>query len=137
MEGAHAETPTVLTTTAAYRAFDKAWKATGSAAHDPSDVSIVDAYTICALASAEAHSTSPGAVTSNIRKVAGPPGTPFNYLSLAAALKAAWQGKDINYDGLSSNLNFDAAGDPGQVLFQIVSFKNGNQVAGPYTTAKR
>ena len=137
MEGAHAETPTVLTTTKSYQAFDRVWKTSGKAEHNPSDVSIVDAYAVCALAAAEAHSTKPASILKNIRKVAGPPGKTYNILSLSEALKAAWAGKDINYEGLSSDLDFNAAGDPGSTLFRIVSYKDGQQVPGPLTTAKR
>ena len=137
MEGAHAETPTVLTTTKSYQAFDKVWKTSGKAEHNPSDVSIFDSYAVCALAAAEAHSASAAKVTANIRKVSSPPGKTYNILTLGAALQAAWAGKDVNYEGLSSDLDFNTAGDPGATLFRIVSFKNGEQVPGPLTTAKR
>ena len=137
MEGAHAETPTVLTTTKSYQAFDKVWKTSGNAEHNPSDVAIFDSYAVCALAAAAAHSSNPARIVANVRKVSRPPGKTYNILTLAAALKAAWAGKDINYEGLSSDLDFNAAGDPGATLFRIVSFKDGEQVPGPLTTAKR
>jgi branched-chain amino acid transport system substrate-binding protein len=137
MEGAHAETPTVLTTTPSYKYFDRLWKAAGKAEHNPSDVAIVDAYAVCALAAAAARSSNAASIQANIRKVSGPPGKRYNILSLGAALKAAWSGRDINYEGLSSDLNFNAAGDPGRTLFRIVSYKDGVQVPGPLTTARR
>ena len=62
MEGAHAETPTVLTTTGSYQAFDRVWKSSGNAEHNPSDVSIVDAYAVCALAAAAARSSRPASI---------------------------------------------------------------------------
>jgi len=127
----------VLTTTKSYQAFDKVWKRSGKAEHNPSDVAIFDSYAVCALAAAAAHSSNPAKIVANIRKVSKPPGKTYNILNLGAALKAAWAGKDINYEGLSSDLDFNAAGDPGATLFRIVSYKDGEQVSGPLTTAKR
>ena len=97
------------------------------------DPVITDSVIGCALAAAAAHSTNPAAVESHILKVSDPPGTKYTFLTLAAAFKAAWAGKDINYQGISSIFDFNHTGDSSQSLFQIDHYKNGKLITGPYT----
>jgi ABC-type branched-subunit amino acid transport system substrate-binding protein len=137
VDGAHGVSPAASTTTQSYKAFDALWNQAGGVAHQATDVSVLDSYTVCALAAAAAHSNKAADIKAKVRAVAGPPGKRYNFAQLADAFKAAWAGKDINYEGLSSNLDFNATGDPGSSLYQIYSFAGGKLVNGPYTTAKQ
>lgn len=133
VEGAHAVNGAVATNTPTYRAYEKAFKAAGGGPELAFDPVITDSVIGCALAAAAAHSTNPAAVESHILKVSDPPGTKYTFLTLAAAFKAAWAGKDINYQGISSIFDFNHTGDSSQSLFQIDHYKNGKLITGPYT----
>jgi hypothetical protein len=92
---------------------------------------ITDSVIGCALAAAAAHSASPSAIESHVLKIANPPGKTYTIASLAAAFKAAWAGKDINYQGISSTFDFTGTGDAAQSQFQVGVYKNGKLLPGP------
>jgi branched-chain amino acid transport system substrate-binding protein len=131
LEGAHALSVQVPTNTAAYSAYAKLRKAVGGGSELPFDPVITDSVVACALAAAAAHSTKAAAIESRVLKVSNPPGTKYGFTSLAAAFKAAWAGKDINYQGISSTFDFTRTGDAGQSLFQVGVYKNGKLLPGP------
>lgn len=72
-----------------------------------------DAVYLIALAAQKAGSTDRTAIRDALRDIANPPGTTVNpgEEGWTAALAALEAGDDIDYDGASSALNFDAAGD--------------------------
>ena len=131
LEGGHALSVQIPTTTPAYRAYAKLRKTVGGGSQLPFDPVITDSVVACALAAASAHSTKPGAVMSKVLKISNPPGTTYGFTSLPAAFKAAWAGKDINYQGISSTFDFTKTGDAGQSQFQVGVYKQGRLVPGP------
>jgi branched-chain amino acid transport system substrate-binding protein len=64
---------------------------------------------LLALAAEAAKSADPKATAARVRDVSGPPGEMvFSFAEGVAALKA---GKNIDFDGASSALDFDEGGD--------------------------
>jgi ABC-type branched-subunit amino acid transport system substrate-binding protein len=131
LEGGHALSVQIPTNTPAYRAYAKLRKSVGGGAQLPFDPVITDSVVACALAAASAHSTKPAALMAKVLRIANPPGATYGFTSLAAAFKAAWAGKDINYQGISSTFDFTATGDAGQSQFQVGAYKQGRLVPGP------
>jgi branched-chain amino acid transport system substrate-binding protein len=131
LEGGHALTVQIPTNTPMYRTYAKLRKAVGGGSQLPFDPVITDSVIGCALAAAAAHSASPSAIESHVLKIANPPGKTYTIASLAAAFKAAWAGKDINYQGISSTFDFTGTGDAAQSQFQVGVYKNGKLLPGP------
>ena len=75
-----------------------------------------DALAVTALAIARAAAgggtVDGAAIAANVRSVANTPGTDFTVGQLGDALKAVAAGDDINYNGASGSVEFDANGDP-------------------------
>ena len=70
-----------------------------------------DAAMLVSLAIARAGAYDGTAIRDAMTPVATPPGTTYGYGDIAAALAAAKAGDDINYDGPSGLVDFDANGD--------------------------
>lgn len=68
-----------------------------------------DAAAVLVLAAEAAKSTSGAAIKDKIPQVANPPGQ--NVSDVCQALSLIRQGKEINYQGASGNLDFDSQGD--------------------------
>lgn len=68
-----------------------------------------DAAAVLVLAAEAAKSTSGNAIKDKIREVTNPPGQ--NVSDVCQALSLIRQGKQINYQGASGNLDFDSQGD--------------------------
>ena len=134
LEGGHALTVQIPTNTSMYRAYAKLRRAVGGGSQLPFDPVITDSVIGCALAAAAAHSASPAAIQSHLLKVANPPGRTYTINTLAEAFKAAWAGKDINYQGISSTFDFTKTGDAGQSRYQVGTYKNGRLIPGPKVT---
>jgi branched-chain amino acid transport system substrate-binding protein len=85
-------------------------KATGDdVSKNPYAPMVYDQMILLALAAEAAESTEPKAIAAKIRDVSAPPGEPvFSFTEGAAALKA---GKNIDFDGASSAIDFDDGGD--------------------------
>jgi ABC-type branched-subunit amino acid transport system substrate-binding protein len=75
-----------------------------------------DAIAVTALAAARAkgqgQDVTGANIAANMRSVCNTPGTEYTIGQLAAALADAAAGKDINYQGVSGPVEFDANGDP-------------------------
>ncbi len=70
---------------------------------------VYDQMIVLALAAEAAKSTDPKVIAAKVRDVSGPPGEMvFSYAEGVAALKA---GKNIDFDGASSAIDFDESGD--------------------------
>lgn len=70
---------------------------------------VYDQAIVLGLAMAAADSTDPMVVKDFIREVSGPPGVVVH--SFEEGLQALQAGEEIDYDGASSAIDFDAAGD--------------------------
>jgi branched-chain amino acid transport system substrate-binding protein len=77
------------------------------------------------LAAVRACSASPGAMKRYMRQISGPPGLKVTFRNLAEGVKAAAAGKDIDYEGAFSPVDFDKNGDIGSALYEVWRY-NGN-----------
>ncbi|HEY9388474.1 MAG TPA: ABC transporter substrate-binding protein [Mycobacteriales bacterium] len=96
----------------AYQNFQKAYQDRHDGALDPSDTYVFSSYdmvVVLALAMTDCSCQSGKELTDSIAKVTSPSGTEVT--SFADGIEALKAGQDIDYQGASSNLDFDANGD--------------------------
>src|SRR6185437_10603372 len=53
------------------------------------------------------------------------PGVKYNYLQLPQAIAALEAGKDINYEGVTGSIDFDANGDPSAAIYDFYQYIGG------------
>jgi hypothetical protein len=61
--------------------------------------------------------------------VSGPPGTKVNFLTLGKAIKLLRAGRDVDYEGALSPVDFDANGDIGSAVFEIWRNDGGGKIS--------
>jgi ABC-type branched-subunit amino acid transport system substrate-binding protein len=125
LEGAHGERVGSPSDTPQAKAFDDRYTRAGGAARGSLDTNAFDAGVLCFLASVAADSTKGEDIGKALTKVAGPPGRKFTFLQLADAVKALRAGEDIDYEGVSGPIDFDANGDPTTQLFDFYTYRGG------------
>jgi ABC-type branched-subunit amino acid transport system substrate-binding protein len=108
------------------KAFAALWKATvkGAKSFTGFEGTSFDAANVAFLAAVKGCSAAPSKVKTNLRPVSGPPGTKVTYQSLTKAVKLLLAGKDVNYEGAFSPVDFDANGDIGSAVFEIWQYSN-------------
>jgi branched-chain amino acid transport system substrate-binding protein len=79
----------------------------------------LDAVNVAFLAALRACSSSPAKIKDNLVSVSGPPGTKVTYLQMAKAIKLIRAGKEVDYEGAFSPVDFDANGDIRSAVFEI------------------
>lgn len=79
----------------------------------------LDAVNVAFLAALRACSASPAKIKANLVAVSKGPGTTVTYLQLAKAIKLLRAGKQVNYEGAFSPVDFDRNGDIGSAVFEI------------------
>ena len=79
----------------------------------------VDAANVAFLAALRACSASAAKLKANLVRVSGPPGVKVTFLQLARAIKLIRSGKEIDYEGAFSPVDFDARGDIGSAVFEV------------------
>src|SRR3954454_23391581 len=94
----------------------------------------LDAVNVAFLAALQACSSSPAKIKGNLVKVSGPGGTKVTYLQLAKAIKLIRAGKDVDYEGAFSPVDFDAAGDIGSAVFEIWKYSAAGKIDTLSTT---
>lgn len=92
-------------------AFEEDFKAAYGPSAVPFRAQAYDATVVLALAMQMAGEATGPAIKANLRKVANAPGEKVGYGELEKALKLAKEGKDINWQGVSSAVEFDENGD--------------------------
>ncbi len=117
--------PTSGPVIAAYNKLYASFNATPKA-QQPYNTNNFDAAMLCILGAVAAHSSNGAAIAKKIGQVSAPPGTPYTYLQLAAAFKALWAGKDINFQGVSGSLDLDSNGDVSGGLIDVNRYVNNN-----------
>jgi branched-chain amino acid transport system substrate-binding protein len=97
------------------------WKShvTGAKPYTGFEGTALDAANVGFLAALQACSASPAKIKANLVSVSGPPGTKVTYLQLGKAIKLLRAGKEIDYEGAFSPVDFDAKGDIGSAVFEI------------------
>jgi ABC-type branched-subunit amino acid transport system substrate-binding protein len=79
----------------------------------------LDAANVAFLAALKSCSASPARIKANLVSVSGPAGTKVTFLQLGKAIKLLRAGKDVDYEGAFSPVDFDAKGDIGSAVFEI------------------
>jgi branched-chain amino acid transport system substrate-binding protein len=102
-------------------AFAAYWKAhvRGAKPYTGFEGTAVDAANVAFLAALRACSASPARIKTNLIPVSGPPGVKVTFLQLARAIKLVLAGKEIDYEGAFSPVDFDAKGDISSAVFEI------------------
>jgi ABC-type branched-subunit amino acid transport system substrate-binding protein len=126
-EGMRGTVPTSLDAPAGAQ-FDALWKAEVKQPRQSYDAQNFDAVMILALAAAAAGSSDPAAIAENLQAVTGPPGDKYTFETLQEALDAAANGDDIDFEGASSPINLDDAGDPTSYNYGTWSYTDGKLV---------
>lgn len=108
--------------------FDALWNREVTQPRRSYDAENFDAVMILALAAAAAGSTDPAAIAEKLQPVSAPPGEKYTFEQLPAALKAAARGGDIDFEGASSPIDFDDAGDPTSYDYGTWSYAEGRLV---------
>jgi branched-chain amino acid transport system substrate-binding protein len=78
---------------------------------EPRLLAFTDYLALLALAMDQVGDTDPARVATKVKQIASPPGTSYGPLEYRAAQSALRAGQDINYQGLSGALDFDANGE--------------------------
>lgn len=89
------------------------------------DAQAFDAATLCFLGAVAGGSDGGGAIGGRLRDISGPPGIRLGPSQLAAAVKALRAGREIDYQGASGPIDFDAAGDPTAAEFGVYTYRGG------------
>jgi branched-chain amino acid transport system substrate-binding protein len=88
----------------------------------------LDAVNVAFLAALKACSSSPAKIKANLVAVSGPPGVKVTYLQLARAIKLIAAGKEVDYEGAFSPVDFDARGDIGSAVFEIWKYSAAGKI---------
>jgi ABC-type branched-subunit amino acid transport system substrate-binding protein len=97
----------------------------------------VDAANVAFLAALRACSATAAKFKSNLVRVSGPPGTKVTFLQLARAIKLIRSGKEIDYEGAFSPVDFDAKGDIGSAVFEVWKYSAPGKIDTLRTTTFR
>jgi branched-chain amino acid transport system substrate-binding protein len=97
------------------------WKkhVTGAKPYTGFEGTAVDAADVAFLAALKACSASPAKLKTKLISVSGPPGVKVTYLQMAKAIKLVRAGKEVDYEGVFSPVDFDRNGDIGSAVFEV------------------
>lgn len=104
-------------------AYDRLAKALGGDRYYSFGAQAYDQLVLLALAIEAAKSTDGTALNEAIRKVSGPEGTKVT--SFAEGIEALRKGEQINYEGASGPIDFDADGNIAKANFRVSQIKEG------------
>jgi branched-chain amino acid transport system substrate-binding protein len=88
----------------------------------------LDAANVAFLAALRACSSSPARIKTNLVRVSGPPGAKVTFLQLAKAIKLVRAGKELDYEGAFSPVDFDSHGDTGSAVFEIWKYASAGKI---------
>ncbi len=88
----------------------------------------LDAANVAFLAALRGCSSSPAKIKTNLVRVSGPPGVKVTFLQLAKAIKLVRAGKEIDYEGAFSPVDFDSHGDTGSAVFEIWKYASAGKI---------
>jgi ABC-type branched-subunit amino acid transport system substrate-binding protein len=113
------------------KAFAAYWKThvKGAKPYTSFEGTALDAVNVAFLAALKACSAQPARIKANLRAVSGPPGTKVTFLTLGKAIKALRAGRDVDYEGAFSPVDFDANGDIGAAVFEIWKNDGGGKIS--------
>jgi ABC-type branched-subunit amino acid transport system substrate-binding protein len=91
-----------------------------------------DAANVAFLAALRGCSASPAKIKSNLIAVSGPPGKKVTFQQFGQAISLLRQGKQINYEGAFSPVDFDKHGDISSAVYEIWRYDGNSK----FTTLK-
>ena len=83
---------------------------------------------MCALAAVAAHSADPAKIAKKLSATSNPPGFKLTWQNLRGIVGRLERGKEIDYEGVSGPINWDANGDVTAAVYAILQFRNGESV---------
>lgn len=89
----------------------------------------LDAVDSAFLAAVKACSSSPAKIKANLVSVTGPPGVKVTYLQMAKAIKLIRAGKEVDYEGAFSPVDYTAAGDIGSAVYEIWKYEGAGKIS--------
>ena len=106
------------------------WKknVTGAKPYTGFEGTALDAANVAFLAAMKACSSSPAKIKANLISVSGPPGVKVTYLQMAKAIKLLQAGKEVDYEGAFSPVDFDKNGDTGSAVFEIWKYSGTGKI---------
>ena len=106
------------------------WKKTvkGAKPYTGFEGTAFDAAMTAFLAAVRTCSASPAKMKAAMRAVSGPPGLKVTFQNLAAGVKAAAAGRDVNYEGAFSPVDFDKNGDIGSAVYEIWRYDGAGKI---------
>ena len=109
------------------KAFAALWNAQvhGAKPYTGFEGTAFDASMVAFLAAVKGCSASDAVLKRNLIPISGPPGMKVTFRNLAAGVKALLAGRDIDYEGAFSPVDFDRNGDIGSAVYEIWQY-NGN-----------
>jgi ABC-type branched-subunit amino acid transport system substrate-binding protein len=112
------------------KAFAALWKARvkGAKPYTSFEGTAFDAANVAFLAALAGCSSKPAAIKAHLRAVSGPPGQKVTFQTMGKAVKLLLAGKDVNYEGAFSPVDFDANGDIGSAVFEIWKYQGGGKI---------
>ncbi len=81
-----------------------------------------DAVTLCALAAVAAGSNEGADIAEQIQAVASAPGDKYDFTTMADAITALQAGEDIDFEGVSGNMDLDDNGDPTVGTYDVYAY---------------
>ena len=88
-----------------------------------------DAANVAFLAAMRACSASPPKIRNNLIAISGPPGPKVTFTQMGRAIKLLLAGKDINYEGAFSPVDFDRHGDISSAVYEIWRYNGGGTIS--------
>ncbi|CAN5151098.1 ABC transporter substrate-binding protein [soil metagenome] len=104
-------------------AFDTLFDDAGGATRAPFNAQNFDNVILCYLAAVAAGSTDGAEMAAALRDVTGAPGDEYTWEELPDAIEALQNGEDIDYQGVTGDIEFDEAGDPQTGVFDVFAFR--------------
>ncbi len=101
---------------------------TGAKPYTGFEGTALDAANVAFLAALKACSASPAKIKANLIAVSGPPGVKVTYLQMAKAIKLIRAGKEVDYEGAFSPVDFDSNGDIGSAVFEIWKYSSAGKI---------
>ena len=129
LQGARGTRPGTLEEGEPARAFDRLYTRSDKspAERQTFDAQNFDATMLCFLAAVAAGSNEGAAIQSKLRDVSAPPGRPVTFEDLPEAVRLLRRGEDIDYQGASGPIDFDAQGDPTVGTYEVFRYGRGGR----------
>ena len=103
-------------------AFDELFDSAGGPVQAPFDAQNFDNMILCYLAAVAAGSTDGEEMRDVLRDVTNAPGDQYTWEQLPDAIEALQNGEDIDYQGVSGDIELDDAGDPRSGVYDVFAF---------------